>query len=172
MAEPYIGELRLVGFSFPPRGWALCNGQLMSIQQNQALFSLLGTTYGGNGIQTFALPDLRGRIPLHFGQGPGLNNYAQGQIGGEEGVTLLQSQMPAHIHQVNASTATGTANNPTNTFWATPKTTDNLYAATANGTMLPNAVGVSGGSQPHDNIQPSLVLNFIIALQGIFPSRG
>jgi microcystin-dependent protein len=173
VSEPYLAEIRLVGFTYPPRGWAECNGQLLSIAQNQALFSLLGTTYGGDGRVTFALPDLRGRIPLHFGQGPGLSNYTQGQVGGEEAVTLNISQLPAHTHTPPAANNNpGPDNSPQGEFWAASDQSDNIYAATANAAMAPGAIGNTGGSQPHPNIQPSLVLMFIIALQGIYPSRN
>ncbi len=173
MGEPYLGEIRLIGFTFAPRGWAECNGQLMQINQNQALFSLLGTQFGGNGIQTFALPDLRGRIPLHQGQAPGLSSYIMGQVGGQENVTLNVSQMPAHSHTPPAaSNALGPDNNTQNEFWSASDASDNIYAATANSTMNTGAIGNAGGSQPHNNMQPSLVLKFVIALIGIFPSRG
>lgn len=174
--EPFIGQLMLVGFNFAPRGWALCNGQLLSIAQNTALFSLLGTTYGGNGVTTFALPDLRGRAPLHFGQGPGLSNYDQGQVSGTESVTLLSSQMPPHNHAVAANSNTGTATDPSGAVLASfgsamppegPYTT-----AGPNTTLAASAVGAAGGGQPHENMPPYLVLNWIIALEGVFPSRS
>jgi len=174
--EPYLGQLMLVGFNFAPQGWALCNGQILSIAQNTALFSLLGTTYGGNGVTTFALPDLRGRAPLHFGQGPGLSNYTQGEASGTETVTLLQTQIPAHNHTIAANSNTGTGSDPSGAIPAAfgtslppegPWTTSG-----ANTTLAPSAVGVTGGSQPHSNMQPFLVLNWIIATEGIFPSRG
>ncbi len=173
MGEPYLGEIRLVGFTYAPQGWAECNGQIMSIQQNVALFSLLGTQFGGNGIQTFALPDLRGRIPLHQGQAPGGSNYTIGQVGGLENVTLNSSQMPTHSHTPPAASNTlGPDNNTQNEFWSASDADDNIYATTANSTMNPGAIGSAGGSQPHNNMQPSLVLKYVIALQGIFPSRG
>jgi len=168
--DPYIGELRLLGFTFAPRGWAMCNGQLLSIAQNTALFSLLGTTYGGNGVQTFGLPDLRGRAPLHMGQGPGLAPRVQGELSGTETVTLIPQQMPAHTHQVLASSDDATKKNPVGSVPA--GTGSSSYSDTADGTMLPAMIQVAGGSQPHNNMQPYLVLNWCIALEGIFPSRN
>jgi microcystin-dependent protein len=166
MGTPFLGEIRLVSFGFAPKGWALCNGQFLPINQNQALFSILGTTYGGNGQTTFALPDFRGRIPLHVGQ------HALGERGGSESVTVNISQMPTHIHQLNCSDADGALVPPTNNSWA--KTTQNPYVAAtaANSVMFPNDIANTGGSQPHTNMQPFIVLNFIIALQGTFPSQN
>jgi microcystin-dependent protein len=177
MSEPFLGEIRMVGFNFAPRGWALCNGQLMSIAQNTALFSLLGTTYGGNGQTTFALPDLRGRAPLHQGQGPGLTPRTIGESSGSEAVTLLITEIPAHTHLLEASSGTGNANTATSNFIAStsdPNTGEafNSFATAANTTMNPASIGVSGGSQPHENMQPYLCVNFVIALEGIFPSRN
>jgi microcystin-dependent protein len=176
MSEPFIGEIRMVGFTYAPQGWALCDGQLLSIAQNSALFALLGTTYGGNGQTTFALPDLRGRVPLHPGQGPGLSPYVLGQSSGAETVTLTATQIPAHNHTVAANSGSGSAENPVGNFPAAitdPNTGApfNAFAASANGTMNPTAVGIAGGSQPHTNLQPYLCVNFIIALEGIFPSH-
>jgi microcystin-dependent protein len=168
VSDPFIGEIKIVGFNFAPRGWAFCNGQILSIAQNTALFSLLGTTYGGNGQTTFALPDLRGRVPIHPGQGPGLSNYTQGQLAGSETVTLLSTQMPAHTHTVNASTQSDITGNPTSNFPAGGAS----YDTTANTTMDPAMIGNSGGNQPHSNLQPYLAINFCIALEGIFPSRN
>lgn len=175
--EPFIGEIRMVGFNFPPRGWALCDGQLLPIAQYTALFSLLGTTYGGNGQTTFALPDLRGRVPMHFGQGPGLTPRVQGEAGGSETVTLLVGEMPAHTHAVAANSGVGSADTATGNFIAgTPDAnTGSSYTSfspVANTTMSPAANGVSGGSQPHNNMQPFLCVNFVIALEGIFPARN
>ena len=179
MADPFIGEIRMVGFSFNPRGWALCNGQLMSIAQNTALFSLLGTTFGGDGVQTFGLPDLRGRVPLHQGSGPGLSTYVLGQLAGTENVTLLSTQMPQHTHLVNCQTATGSVTAPAANYPAgnqvnrdTGVAVDTTYDPATNGTMNPAVIGIAGGSQPHANIQPYLCVNFVIALVGIFPSRN
>lgn len=173
MSEPFIGEIRMVGFNFAPTGWALCNGQLMSIAQNQALFALLGTTYGGDGVQTFGLPDLRGRAPLHFGQGPGLTPRTQGEKSGSEVVTLLQNQMPAHNHLLNAAGTAGNVSSPQNALPAASDDGSTPYS-TANPTitMNPLATGITGGSQPHENMPPYLVVNFVIALNGIFPSRN
>ncbi|MDQ3927758.1 MAG: tail fiber protein [Chloroflexota bacterium] len=167
-----MGEIALFPYNFAPLGWALCNGQLLSISTNTALFSLLGTTYGGNGQTTFALPDLRGRVPMSSGQGPGLSNYQLGQTGGSESVTLIQSQMPAHTHSVSAATGAGTSASPDGKVWAASSARDNLYAVTPNTTMAAQAVGAAGGNQPHDNTQPYLTLNYCIALEGIYPSRS
>lgn len=171
MSEPFIGEIRMAGFNFAPRNWAFCNGQLLSINQNTALFSLLGTTYGGDGQTTFALPNLQGRVPMHQGQGSGLTPRTMGELAGQEAVTLISTQMPAHNHLVNVFNDDGTAKTPVNSFPAAA--TAPIYSATAGGgTMNPQALSVAGGSQPHNNIQPYLVVNFIIALNGIFPSRN
>ena len=167
MSEPFLGEIRILGFNFAPRGWAMCAGQILSIAQNTALFSLLGTTYGGNGTQTFALPDLRGRVPLSVGQGPGLSNYDQGEVSGTETVTLTTGQMPGHGHLAGASNGAASATRPNGNFPAG----GGAYAAASDGSTLNAAfVQSAGGSQPHSNLQPLLVLNFCIALQGIFPS--
>jgi microcystin-dependent protein len=161
MADPFLGELKLMSFSFPPKGWAMCNGQFMAINQNQALFSLLGTTYGGNGQTTFALPDLRGRVPLHRG------DLTQGQVLGTETHTLNLSQMPAHTHNVRASSQNGNQADPKILAGAS-----NAYTGPSNLTPIaPGTVSNVGGSQAHENRQPYLVLNWCIALQGIFPSR-
>ncbi len=175
--EPYIGQISIFAGNFAPRGWAQCNGQLLSIAQNTALFSILGTTYGGDGRVTFALPDLRGRVPVHMGQGPGLSNYVEGESSGSETVTLISTQMPAHTHLVTCSGSGGASDNPTNAVpgLATESTTRNAvnsYNPTADATMAVNMVQPAGGSQPHENMQPFLVLNFIIATEGIFPSRN
>jgi len=170
--QPFLGEIRAIAFNFPPKGWAFCNGQLLSIQQNQALFAILGTTYGGNGQTTFALPDLRGRSPLHFGQSPGLSNYVLGQAAGTEGVTLIQSQMPAHNHLVKAN-ANANAGVAANSFPAGPPSGNNLYGPSVAGpAMDTNMVPAQGGNQPHSNQQPYLVVNYVIALVGIFPSMN
>ena len=181
MSEPFIGQISMFAGNFAPRGWALCNGQLLPIQQNAALFSILGTTFGGNGSTTFALPDLRGRVPVHQGQGPGLSPYTLGQSGGIENVSLLVTQMPGHNHLVGVSNAAGTVTDPTNALPAQintgtvrqPATTAFGYAPPPQtGTLAAAAVSMAGGSQPHANIQPYLAVNFIIALNGIFPSRN
>lgn len=170
-SQPYLGEIIAVPYNFAPRGWALCQGQILSIQQNTALFALLGTTYGGNGVNTFALPDLRGRSAVSSGQGPGLSDYSLGQNGGEESVTLQVSQMPAHNHTVQASAAVGNQASPTGNAWAAQGRAP-IYSATANTTMSPGSTSLTGGSQPHDNRSPYLTMNYVIALQGIFPSRN
>lgn len=168
--DPFVGELRCFGFSFAPVGWAQCQGQLLPINSNTALFSLLGTTYGGNGQTTFGLPDLRGRIAMGMGQGPGLAGYTEGQQGGTETVTLAAAQLPAHNHSVAAS-STATAKSPAGALPA--YTADgSTYGTTADLAMSPTMVGGGGGNQPHNNLQPYLVLNWCIALQGIFPSRS
>jgi microcystin-dependent protein len=167
MATPFLGQIQMFSFQFAPQGWAVCNGQILSIAQNTALFSLLGTTYGGNGVNTFALPNLQGRTPLHFGQGPGLSNRSLGQTGGVETVTLISTQMPAHNHVANASTAAPTVGTPAGNVWA-----QGNYSATGNAPMNPADIGVTGQAQPHENRSPYLAVNFCIALQGIFPSRN
>lgn len=165
MSEPFLGEIRVFSFNFPPKGWALCNGQAMPINQNQALFSLLGTTYGGNGQTTFALPDLRARSPMHMG-----NGHILGERGGETTHTLSAGELPSHTHLVQASTAPGRYTQGTGHAFASAR---GHYAdATALVSMAPATGGTTGGSQPHDNMPPYLVLNFGIALQGIFPSRN
>ncbi|MEK7857261.1 MAG: tail fiber protein [Acidobacteriota bacterium] len=179
MAEPFIGQIIMFGGNFQIRGWAFCNGQLLSIAQNTALFSLLGTTYGGNGQTTFALPDLRGRAPVHFGQGPGLSNYSLGQVGGTETQTITQNQMPAHNHQVLTNSSNGNASSAENNFIALPvlsgatPTAVNGYRTTQDGTtMNPQSISIAGGSQPLPIRPPYLALNYLIALEGIFPSRN
>jgi microcystin-dependent protein len=172
MATPFLGQITMFGFNFPPRGWATCSGQLLPINQNQALFSLLGTTYGGNGTNNFALPNLQGRVPVHSGssQGPGLSPYPLGSQTGSENVTLLSTQIPAHSHPVVASGNAPTQGALSNALWATAANIP--YASSANATMAASALTLAGGSQPHPNMAPSLVVNFCIALQGIFPSRN
>jgi microcystin-dependent protein len=169
MANPFIGEIRLVAFTFAPQGWASCDGQLLPIAQNTALFSLLGTTYGGNGQTTFALPDFRGRVPIHAGQGPGLAAYTQGESAGTEGVTLTTSQIPLHSHQLNASAAEHTSNRPGGRAVAR----GGAYDAAPDGATALHSGSIAGvgGSQPHTNLQPYLAVRFIIAMQGIFPSQ-
>lgn len=166
MSTPFLGEIKIISWNFSPKGWAFCNGQFLPINQNQALFSLLGTMYGGNGQTTFALPDMRGRAPIHVGGG-----FIQGQAGGQEFHTVTQSEMPAHTHLVSASTnTTGATNQPTGNIFASSNVAS--YQTSANNTLIPSEVSNVGGSQPHENRQPFLVLNYIIALQGIFPSRN
>ncbi len=164
MSDPYIGEIRRVAFDFAPRGWALCNGQMLAVNQNQALFALLGTVYGGNGVTTFALPDLRGRAPIHPGQG-----IPQGLAAGAPSVTLTVAQLPAHTHQVVAASDAADQTSPQDAYWAA--TAQPGYGGQATGTMSTAALSAAGGSQPHDNMSPYLVVNHIIALTGIFPSR-
>ncbi len=172
MAEPFLGEVRIVGFNFAPKGWAFCNGQLLPINQNQALFALLGTTYGGDGRVNFALPNLQGRMPIHFN-----GNHPFGSQGGEPSHTLSMGEMASHTHTLNAVSTTGNSNNPVgNLLASSPAGLGNTYGpapdAQHTATMSPAAVGSQGGSQAHENLQPFLVLNFIIALQGIFPSQN
>ena len=164
MAEPFLSEIRLMSFSFAPKGWALCDGQLLPINQNQALFSLLGTTYGGDGRVNFGLPDLRGRVPIHNG-----NGHTLGERGGEQSHTLSISEIPTHTHVMRASADNGDASVPTGNYMGSA---NNLYTAAANLTSLaPSTVTSVGGSQAHLNMQPFLTLSFCIALQGIFPSQ-
>ena len=171
--EPFVGQIILVGFNFPPRGYATCDGQLLSIAQNTALFSLLGTQYGGNGQTTFALPDLRGRTPIHKGQGPGLSNRSIGETSGTEATTLTMSNLPAHTHSLNAVSEVGTVGAPVGAFLAATGSFDPEYRPSGTAVqMSPQSVGIVGGNQPVDNMQPYLVLTYAIALQGIFPSRN
>jgi microcystin-dependent protein len=168
MAEPFLAEIRLMSFNFPPKGWAFCNGQLLPINQNQALFSLLGTTYGGDGRVNFGLPNLQGRTPIHVGSG-----HTLGERGGEPAHTLSISEIPTHTHVLNATSAAATTNIPTSSLLAAQSTAASLYSAPSNlGTMAPAAISNVGGSQAHPNMQPFLVINFCIALQGIFPSQN
>jgi microcystin-dependent protein len=167
MAEPFLSEIRIMSFGFPPKGWALCNGQLLPINQNQALFSLLGTTYGGDGRVNFGLPDLQGRAPIHMGSG-----HTLGERGGEQAHTLTIAEISTHVHSANASTAASTTNVPINTSVLAQSTSSQLYIGAGNlVAMAPNSLGNTGGSQAHLNMQPFLILSFCIALQGIFPSQ-
>jgi microcystin-dependent protein len=168
MSEPFIGEIQIFAFNFAPRGWAMCNGQILPIAQNQALFSLLGTTYGGNGQTTFALPDLRGRVPLHTGN----SSYQLGERAGTEAETLTTQALPPHSHSVNAAARAGTATAAVGNFPAQLPAGRTIFSNSGPSQMNPAAVGPAGGSQPHSNIQPYSVLNFCIALVGIFPSRN
>jgi len=167
VAQPFLGQIMLFAGNFAPRGWALCNGQILSIAQNTALFSLLGTTYGGNGQTTFALPDLRGRVPNHAGQGPGLSNYVQGQVGGEESVTLNTNQIPPHTHTQPATNGLQSTNRPNNALPAE----GGVYANESDGSAF-HPTSSTGGGQPHDNLSPYLTVNYVIPLEGIYPSRN
>ena len=173
--EPFIGQICLFGFNFAPTGWAQCNGQLLPISQNQALFALLGTMYGGDGRTTFALPDLRGRVAVGTGQGPGLSNHMQGEQTGTETVTLSNAQIPAHTHLMTASNDSQNSGSPVgNSFGSAGRGSGtNVYAAGAENVVpMGSSVTPTGGNQPHSNLQPSLALNYCIALQGVFPVRG
>ncbi|WP_292994275.1 tail fiber protein [Nitrosomonas sp.] len=173
MADPFIGEITTFAGNFAPRGWALCQGQLLSIAENDVLFSLIGTTYGGDGVSTFALPDLAGRIPLHQGAGPGLSPRVIGEPGGSEAVSLSAGQMAVHHHTAVCSNTTGNSVSPVNSFWSTdPGGNTGAYSTTDGSPMAGAAIGNTGGGQPHNNLQPYLVLNYIIALEGIYPPRS
>jgi microcystin-dependent protein len=171
-ADPWIGEIALVPYTFPPKGWAFCNGQILAISQNQALFSLLGTTFGGDGITTFALPDLRGRVPVHQGQGPGLSNHTLGEIGGAEAVALTTAQLPAHNHPAAGSSANGTSDSPVGGVPARSAAGTPGYAATPDSSLAAGAIGNTGGGQSHNNLPPYLTMSYIIALVGIYPSQN
>ncbi|MGH2664490.1 phage tail protein [Flavobacterium sp.] len=169
----YVGEIRMVGFNFAPTGWAKCEGQLLPIAQNTALFSILGTTYGGNGQTTFALPDLRGKVPMHRGQGPGLQSRDLGETGGSETNTLLVSEIPSHSHIINAVTADGNQNLPSGNLHANTKLLDKEYSdASGDTTMNSNMIQAVGGNQPVNNMQPYNSVTYIIALQGVFPPHN
>ncbi|MGH8085782.1 MAG: phage tail protein [Lysobacter sp.] len=174
MAVPFLGEIRMFGFSRTPSGWQACDGTLLAISQNDALFALLGTTYGGDGQTTFAVPDLRGRAPLNAGSGPGLSPYVQGQSGGAESVALTVAQLPSHTHAYRAGTATATAATPGASLQLGTLRDDSMYSTAAGAPVMlsPSSTTVSGGSQPHDNTMPTLTVQFCIAMQGIFPSQG
>jgi microcystin-dependent protein len=173
VSEPFLSEIKIFPMNFPPKGWALCNGQFLPINQNQALFSLLGTTYGGNGQTTFALPDLRGQVPIHVG-----NGHTLGEKAGQQAHTLTTAELPTHIHDfsqntaVVSATANATVGPPTNNYWANNGSTAYSTGGVSLGAMSPQTVSNVGGSQAHQNMQPYLVLNFCIALQGIFPSQN
>lgn len=166
MSDPYLGEIKVISFGFAPKGWALCNGQTLPINQNQALFAVLSTQYGGDGVTTFALPNLQGQVPVHQG-----NGNVVGNSGGEASHTLAVGEIPNHTHLAQArSAASSPGGDPTNAVWAAA--TNPMFAATANAAMSPTAIGNAGNGQPHENRSPYLVLNFIIALSGVFPSRN
>lgn len=168
MSDPYLSEIRIMSFNYAPKGWAQCNGQLLPINQNQALFSLLGTTYGGNGQTTFALPNLRGRVPIHVGSG-----HTLGESAGSSSVTVNTSQLPQHQHTLQASASQATTEVANNGMMTATSKAAFVYSSPQNlVAMDPTAIGNTGGSQPHENRQPFLTLNFCIALQGIFPSRN
>ena len=170
MGTPYLSEIRLISFNFAPKGWAFCNGQLLPINQNQALFSLLGTTYGGNGQTDFALPNLQGRTILHFGPDSSGHSYALGQSAGEANVALTLAQMPAHSHAAQGISIQAYSFPAAGRTWA--ESPSNPYSSNANTVMNPSSLSQVGGNQPHNNMPPYLTLNFIIALAGIFPSRN
>jgi microcystin-dependent protein len=182
MSDPFVAEIRIFPFNFAPKGWAFCDGQILPLSQNTALFSLLGTTYGGDGKSTFGLPNLQGSVPMFYGQGPGLGLYDIGETGGSQTVTLLDSEMPSHIHTLQAITAAGTTLTPNGNLLAEGLWDDgqghNGGLQYYSGTQAPNvnsgaqATGFTGSSFPHNNMMPYLTLNFCIALQGVFPPRG
>jgi microcystin-dependent protein len=173
MADPFVAEIRIFPFNFAPRGWAMCNGQILPLSQNTALFSLLGTYYGGDGKSTFALPNLQGSVPLHPGQGQGLSTYYLGQSSGSETVTLLQTEIPVHTHVLRTSTSPANRTAPSgNSIARASGATPYIAPGGQTTTMAFEALGLAGGSQPHTNMQPFLTLNFCIALQGIFPPRS
>lgn len=174
MSNPFLAEIRMFGGTFAPRGWAFCQAQILSIAQNSALFSLLGTTYGGDGVQTFALPDLRGRVPVGTGQGPGLPAMNLGQLAGSPTHTLLSTEMPIHVHTVGAPATTGdaTSKNPSGNVPAATASPVYAAASAADATMGGGSTGAAGGNQPHNIMQPHIGLSFIIALEGIYPSRN
>lgn len=173
MSEPFLAEIRIVGFTFPPRGWALCDGQILPINQNQSLYSLLGTTYGGDGRTTFALPDLRGRVPIHVGQSNGTGDtHTLGSRGGEEANTLSSAEMPQHNHSFQASSSAGDTDSPSGSVMASSV---QMYRNPAGASLVPMSIGTflnGGRGLAHENMQPFLTLNFCIALQGLFPSRN
>ncbi len=173
MDSPFLGMLAIFGFNFAPRGWAFCNGQLLSIAQNSALFALLGTTFGGDGQNTFGLPNMQSRIPVGMGTGPGLSNYQMGQMAGSENVTLLSTQIPQHSHFMMGSSEAPVQNSPAGGSLGTTARGVNSYTTGANSlSPMASATSITGGSQPHNNIQPYLAVNYCIALEGIFPSRN
>jgi microcystin-dependent protein len=174
MSDPFVAEIRMFGGNFAPTGWALCDGQLLPISQNTALFSLLGTFYGGDGKSTFALPNLQGSAPMHQGQGPGLTDRFLGEMSGSENITLLQTEMPVHTHSSMGSSTLSNQQSPVQNYWG-GSTQNRHFAAFAQPNvvqMSPFALGIAGGGLPHNNLQPYLVVTFIIAMQGVFPPRS
>ena len=175
MSEPFLAEIKMFAGNFAINGYAICSGQILPIQQNTALFSLLGTNYGGNGTSTFALPNLGGRAPMNQGQGAGLSDRFVGESDGVESVNLIQSEMPAHNHVPQASSLAGSQTSPSGGTWSSSlggRTPSPLFASTSNTTMNPQALSLAGSNLPHNNLQPYLVINFIIAMVGIFPPRS
>ena len=171
MADPFVAEMRIFPFNFPPKGWAWCDGQLLPISQNTALFSLLGTTYGGDGKSTFALPNMQGNAPMHPGQGPGLSLHDLGEMSGSETVTLLESEIPSHTHALRAALDPGDVAIPGPTRSLASSSNGVIYTASNPNTLMANALAPAGGDQPHNNMMPYLTFNFNIALQGVFPAR-
>lgn len=174
MADPFVAEIRIFPFNFPPKGWAFCDGQILPISQNTALFSLLGTTYGGDGRSTFALPDIQGAAPMHPGQGPGLSLHDLGEVGGSNTVTLLESEIPSHSHTLMASATASSKPSPAGNALARIQSGATPYLTPSGAPLSPFSdagLAATGGSQPHNNMQPYLTLNFCIALQGVFPPR-
>lgn len=167
MASPFLGQITVFSFGYAPKGWALCNGQLLPINQNQALFSLLGTFYGGDGRTSFGLPNLQGRVPVHMGSG-----FTLGQSGGEDNHTLLVTELPAHSHQANCSMSAATVASPAGKFWAADNAGNLPYSTTGAAAMAGGSITPTGGGQPHNNLAPYIGLNFAIAMQGIFPSQN
>jgi microcystin-dependent protein len=170
MAQPYVGEVRMFAGNFAPAGWMFCEGQLIAISENETLFQLIGTTYGGDGQSTFALPDLRGRLPIHQGSAPGGSTYSMAESGGVEQVTLTTNQMPSHTHPMVASTTIANSSNPANAILATSSQVSMYFGGNTNTNMNTTAISSAGGNQPHTNIQPFLCVDFIISLYGIYPS--
>jgi microcystin-dependent protein len=176
MSEPFVGEIRMFGFGRVPTGWQACDGSLLPISEYDVLFALIGTTYCGDGVNTFAVPDLRGRLPIHQGQGPGLSNYVIGQVSGTESVTLIPTQMPAHTHSVQATSASATTATPGSSVMPGAISGDTMYATDITGlaglTTAPQSVTAAGGSQPHENCMPTLTVQYCIAWAGIYPQQN
>jgi len=173
MSQPFIGEIRMFGGNFAPAGWAFCNGQVIAISENDTLFNLIGTTYGGDGQETFALPNLQSRVPIQMGQGSGLSNYNIGEMSGVESVTLNVNQIPSHNHVPAANSGTGTSTNPANNVWAAqPALLQYSAGGTEDSPLRNNAIQPAGGNQPHDNMIPYLAINYIISLFGVYPTQN